>query len=94
MPQFGPEGVDFRPRARRIDQAHIVRAVTKHEARSGKLDARSEVTMYGEETYPEADPCGPTTLDEPTPSSALDLDRLVWDPEYRNEMRTSWSHGV
>ncbi len=39
--------------------------------------------MYGEETYPEADPYGPTTLDEPTPSSALDLDRLVWDPEYR-----------
>ncbi len=36
--------------------------------------------MYGEETYPEADPYGPTTLDEPRPSSELDLDRLVWDP--------------
>ncbi len=41
--------------------------------------------MYGEETYSEADPYGPTTLDEPTPSSALDLDRLVWDP-----VKTAW----
>lgn len=50
--------------------------------------------MYGEETHPEADPYGPTTLNEATPSSALDLERLVWDPEYRNEMRTSWRESV
>ncbi len=50
--------------------------------------------MHAEETRPEADPIGPTILDEATPRVSLDLERLVWDPEYRDEMRSSLHHGV
>ncbi len=50
--------------------------------------------IYAEETRPEADPFTPTTLDENTPGLALDLERLVWDPEYRDEMRSALRQAV